>query len=206
MAVFRPSRAPCSDKVGQCCARRGEPTLLLPKSFKNCVYKRLSRGFGRLYLKGGKGLEQGYGFRSSRRPSRARGRLQELFGLRPKTPDLRFAQIISKGADNWNMAMGRAAEGGHLELVGPLISKGADNWNRAMDSAAKGGHRDLVDLFISKGANNRNGGMAYAAKGGHRELVDLFISEGANSWNWGMAYAAKGGHRELVDVFKSCSA
>ena len=35
-----------------------------------------------------------------------------------------------------------------------LITKGANNWEWGMSRAAQGGHKDLVNFFIEKGAKN----------------------------------------------------
>ena len=52
--------------------------------------------------------------------------------------------------------MSSSVQGGHKDLVEYFISKGANDWNWGMDRAAQGGHKDLVEFFISKGANNWN--------------------------------------------------
>jgi hypothetical protein len=101
-----------------------------------------------------------------------------------------------------NKAMEKLAEKGmkYINLIDFFIEKGANNWNLGMCGAAEGGHKELIDFFIEKGARDWNDGMREAEKG-HKELVDFFIKKGADKWNLGMYNAAFGGHKELVDFF-----
>jgi len=57
--------------------------------------------------------------------------------------------VEERRVDVWKLMLG-AAEGGHRDLVDFFISKGANDWNLAMYYAALGGHRDLVDFFKRK--------------------------------------------------------
>jgi len=100
-------------------------------------------------------------------------------------------------------AIEKLSKGGmkNIDLINFFIQKGANNWNLGMVSAAEGGHKDLVQFFIQKGANNWNSGMVSAAEGGHKDLVQFFIQKGAKDWNLGMISAAKGGHKDLVQFF-----
>ena len=39
-------------------------------------------------------------------------------------------------------------------MVEFFVERGADDWSLGMGGAAQGGHRELVDYFIELGANN----------------------------------------------------
>jgi len=78
-----------------------------------------------------------------------------------------------------NKAMRELAKGGmkNIDLIQFFIQKGADNWDLGMEAAAEGGHKDLVQFFIEKGANYWNWGMHYAEVGGYKEIVEFFVQK-----------------------------
>ena len=70
----------------------------------------------------------------------------------------RVKLLVSKGADDLNMALRYASENGHLEIVKLLLDKGADinSQNKfgytALSSALKNGHSEVAEFLKSKGA------------------------------------------------------
>ena len=55
--------------------------------------------------------------------------------------------MIEKGADDFNWAMARTANNGHLNIVELMLEKGADNYNETMETAARRGHLNIVELI-----------------------------------------------------------
>jgi ankyrin repeat protein len=53
-------------------------------------------------------------------------------------------EMLQLGAFDFNEALIKAAEGGHMEFVQEMIRLGANNFNRAMNAADKYGHMDIV--------------------------------------------------------------
>ena len=59
--------------------------------------------------------------------------------------------MISKGADDWNMGLYDACQGGHLELAKLMISNGANDWHNGFRGACRADHLELIQLMVSKG-------------------------------------------------------
>ena len=56
-------------------------------------------------------------------------------------------RAIELGADNWNIGMCGAAEGGHLHIVEYFIEKGADDWNWGIEGATEGRRLYIVEYL-----------------------------------------------------------
>ncbi len=112
--------------------------------------------------------------------------------------------IIEKGADNYNEALWRASDYGHLDVAKLLIEKGANSYNYAMAHGAEIGHMEMVNFMLEKGADDYSTAMVYAARGGHMEIVKMMIEREPNCYfKMGMYWAArsgKNGHREIVEL------
>jgi len=72
----------------------------------------------------------------------------------------------------YGIAMGYAAEGGHMDIVQLMIEKGSDNFNGSMIDAAKGGQLEIVKFMVEKGATRFILAMREAEKRGHTETVN----------------------------------
>ena len=90
---------------------------------------------------------------------------------------------IKLNKENLNAVFLGASEGGHFDIVKYIESKGANNWNDALGSASKGGHLDIVKYLESKGAYYWNRALSEASSGGHLDIVKYAESKGANNWN-----------------------
>ena len=107
--------------------------------------------------------------------------------------------FISKGADDLNLGLCRAASNKDAQLIIDFfVSKGANDWNSGMVSAAYNGNRSIIDFFISKGANKWNSGLNGAAFGGYQDLVEFFVAKGANNFDNGLKYAVSGGYNHYL--------
>ena len=98
----------------------------------------------------------------------------------------------------YNYGLSGAVRGGHDKLIDFFISKGANNWNLAILGAAYAGREDLVFRFITK-INEQHGeqhgeqhenyfidvnnALQNAATSGNLLLVKYFISLGADNFN-----------------------
>ena len=91
-------------------------------------------------------------------------------------------QLIKNGANDWNLGIFYACEGGHIEIVNLMIENGADYWNGGLYCACKGGHIDIVNLMIHHGANDWDEGLYSACYGGHIDIGNLMIKNGANNF------------------------
>jgi hypothetical protein len=135
----------------------------------------------------------------------------QYFAIQGNVPLVKLA--IKKGADDWDLGMMGAAQGGHKDLVDFFIELGANE-------SAYGGQKDLVEFFLEKAkaealtrenddmfyVSTENEGMAMAAQGGHKDLVDFFIREMNSSgvpirWDSGMTAAIKVNNKELIQFF-----
>jgi hypothetical protein len=108
--------------------------------------------------------------------------------------------MIENNAENLNISLLGAAEGGHMDIVNFMIEKGANDWNYGLYGAAEGGHINIVNFMIEKGADDWNGGLYEAARGGHIDIVNIMIEMGADDWNLGLYGAAEGGHMDIVNL------
>jgi len=106
--------------------------------------------------------------------------------------------------DEYNEAMRRATEKGHIEIVKLMLDLGADDYNLTMAWAASRNYTEIVKLLLEKGADNHdinyNWVMSNAAYIGNLEIVKLMLEKGANSYNGAMTQAAHGGHIEIVKL------
>lgn len=126
-----------------------------------------------------------------------------------------------------DLAMSKAARGGHQDLVNLFMSLGASNVDHGLYKAARGDHVALVNFFMDRGATETkksliaaairvrvkaveallarcnfspldlDTGMAASAAGGSQYLVDLFANMGATDWNWSLDNGAMSGRCPL---------
>ena len=77
-----------------------------------------------------------------------------------------------------------AAEAGDERLVRQMLSQGANAYNMGLISAAAGGHESIVRLMLEQGATNYNHTLSIAADYGHQNIVYLDAND---LYGWAMS-------------------
>ena len=62
-----------------------------------------------------------------------------------------------------------------------MIEKGANNWNVGLEGACEGGNKEIIELMIEKGANDLNWGLQIACNGGNKEIAKIMKQKGGNN-------------------------
>ena len=63
-----------------------------------------------------------------------------------------------------------------------MLDLGANNYNLGLYGACEGGHDAVAKMMIELGANNYNWGLELACEKGHVEVVKMMIELGANDY------------------------
>lgn len=85
------------------------------------------------------------------------------------------AQVARKEVDDLNVAMGMAAEKGHLEVVKFLRSAGATDLKWGMLKAAQGGQLATLQYMVSVGANHYWQALETATEFGHNAIIAYLL-------------------------------
>ena len=78
--------------------------------------------------------------------------------------------MIELGANNYNMGLHAACEGGNVSIVKMMLELGADDYNWGLELACEKGHVEVVKIMIELGANDY-----FCLKYGNLELKILYI-------------------------------
>lgn len=116
--------------------------------------------------------------------------------------------FISKGADDWGLAIQGAAESGDAYLVNYFIEKMGSSatvvtWTFAAASATKAGHKYLVDFFYKKGAD-LNAAIYEAIRLGNLDMLKYLLAKGHYMMNLDNYVKAAKADQQF-DVFKYLS-
>ncbi len=124
---------------------------------------------------------------------RDKGKMNDVLGLKYL---VKFC-----GTENISFALVEVAENGRLDLVKYLVSKGADDYNSALGYASCGNHKNIIHYLFSVGAYDLDFALACASSRHHMDLIEYFINHGANNWDWALCYSAGSGYVDLIDFF-----
>lgn len=111
-----------------------------------------------------------------------------------------------------NLAIRRASEYGHLEIVKFLLENEkvdpSDGNNYALQMACRNGHTKVVELLLKDGrvnpADMRNYALKIASQYGHLEIVKLLLeTEPLDFYNESLRNAAEYGHLEIVKLLST---
>ncbi len=106
-------------------------------------------------------------------------------------------ELISRGANDFDRAMGRGAKGGHQEIVKLMLEMGATDYNRSMWAASTAGHIEIVEMMLERGANDYNDSLEWAAKEGNLKIVELLLEKGADEFNRAIEWAVRRRHKDI---------
>ena len=126
-----------------------------------------------------------------------------------------LADLAVAAADgSMNLALGRAAGAGRIDVVRTLLGRGADlrACNYALMWAAKAGHLAIVELLLGRGANVHtwdDAALRGAAAAGHVDVVALLLGLGAHvhaRFDEALRGAAAAGHAHVVELLLASDA
>ena len=82
---------------------------------------------------------------------------------------------IENGANNWNMGLDGACEGGHMKIVIDMVGQGATRYNFAFEKACWNGHLDVVKYIVECGATDYKKGLRSAVYNNHKDIVKWIV-------------------------------
>ncbi|KAJ3040579.1 hypothetical protein HDV00_010759 [Rhizophlyctis rosea] len=117
------------------------------------------------------------------------------------------------------IALKRAAKGGHLDVVLRLLTAAKANCAypvtaEALEGAVEGGHTEIVRILLRKGANVHKwaeDALAIAAEKNCCDIVRLILNAGAGAvpshkMDWALEIASKGGQENTVKTLLDAGA